>query len=281
MDYLTRYKKRVGGSETPISDFIKHALNKIEVHKYESGEPIGDSLEAVLIFKDKEGPDTAILYTYAEDGLKVGDSIIKKGQREENDSFFLILEEQKRVDTSVHIRVFNTLETNVNILGSDEKKPAYAVSNLSSTIRTSERQGGSIEVKKTVLVAPRKYRIRLEDILDLENLSTKEKSYASWRVEGIDDITSPHVVYAHLEQTTKKKDPVDEETEPNVETVKSGSILELVTEDGFIKTLPTSRVIERKATRVRIQVPSDTDTLTVTIKENGMEKETVYKVGGN
>lgn len=281
MDYLTRYKKRVGGSETPISDFIKHALNKIEVHKYESGEPIGDSLEAVLIFKDKEGPDTAILYTYAEDGLKVGDSIIKKGQREENDSFFLILEEQKRVDTSVHIRVFNTLETNVNILGSDEKKPAYAVSNLSSTIRTSERQGGSIEVKKTVLVAPRKYRIRLEDILDLENLSTKEKSYASWRVEGIDDITSPHVVYAHLEQTTKKKDPVDEETEPNVETVKSGSILELVTEDGFIKTLPTSRVIERKATRVRIQVPSDTDTLSVTIKKNGMEKETIYKVGGN
>lgn len=281
MDYLTRYKKRVGGSETPISDFIKHALNKIEVHKYESGEPIGDSLEAVLIFKDKEGPDTAILYTYAEDGLKVGDSIIKKGQREENDSFFLILEEQKRVDTSVHIRVFNTLETNVNILGSDEKKPAYAVSNLSSTIRTSERQGGSIEVKKTVLVAPRKYRIQLEDILDLENLSTKEKSYASWRVEGIDDITSPHVVYAHLEQTTKKKDPVDEETEPNVETVKSGSILELVTEDGFIQTSPTSRVIERKATRVRIQVPSDTDTLSVTIKENGMEKETVYKVGGN
>lgn len=281
MDYLTRYKKRVGGSETPISDFIKHALNKIEVHKYESGEPIGDSLEAVLIFKDKEGPDTAILYTYAEDGLKVGDSIIKKGQREENDSFFLILEEQKRVDTSVHIRVFNTLETNVNILGSDEKKPAYAVSNLSSTIRTSERQGGSIEVKKTVLVAPRKYRIQLEDILDLENLSTKEKSYASWRVEGIDDITSPHVVYAHLEQTTKKKDPVDEEAEPNVETVKSGSILELVTEDGFIQTSPTSRVIERKATRVRIQVPSDTDTLSVTIKKNGMEKETIYKVGGN
>lgn len=278
MDYLERYKKRIGGSEAPISDFIKHALNKIEIHKYESGESTGEGLEAVLIFKDKEGPDTAILYTYAKDGLEVGDSIIKKGHREENDSFFLILEEQKRVDTSVHIRVFNTLETNVNILGSDIKKPAYAMSNLSSVIRTSERQGGSIEVKKTVLVAPRSYKVRLEDILDLENLSTGEQSYASWRVEGIDDITSPHVVYAHLEQTTKKKDEKPEPVEPNVETVKSGQTLELSTESGFIKTVPSARVIDRKSERVRIQVPAGTDTLIVTVKKDRVEVETIYKV---
>lgn len=278
MDYLERYKKSIAGSEAPVDDFIKHALNRIQVHKYKDGESIGEGLEAVLIFKDKEGPDTAILYTYEKDGLKVGDSIVRKGFREEEDAFFLLLEEQKRVDSSKVIKVFNTLETNVSIKGYDTPKPAYAISNLKSVIRTSQKQGGSIEVKKTLLVAPRDYKIRLEDILDLENLLTGEQSYASWRVEGIDEITSPNVVYAHLEQTTKKKDEKPEPFEPNVETVKPGQTLELSTESGFIKTVPSARVIDRKSERVRIQVPAGTDTLIVTVKKDGIEVETIYKV---
>lgn len=262
MDALGRYRKRVlGNPETAKSPFIEKALNKIVINKYESGDILDIDLEAVLIFRDKEGPDQGILYTYADDGLVVGDSFVKKGEREENDVYFLIIEEVKRVDTSVEIRVYRVLETNINIKNKKETRPAYLLSNLRNKIRVSQKEGNQIEVKNSILVAPKGYKLSIDQKLNLENLKTKEESYSSWRIYGIDDVSSPSIVYAHLEQILKT-----EETEKEEDTrLRRSQIVNLETENGFVEIVGDAKLVKRSASEVQVQAPSFAATFQVKV----------------
>lgn len=280
MGYLDRYRKRVlGNPETAKANFIEMALNKITIQKYESGEILESKYDAVLIFRDKEGPDYAKLYTYADDGLKVGDCIVKKGEREENDVYFLITEEVKRVDTSVKIRVYNTLEANVNVSVNDELKPAYFTSNLRSKIRASGRGGVEIEVKESVLVAPISYNLKLDEVLNISNLTTNHFPNISWQVYGTDDISSPTVAYHHLTQVMKKQEPVTGLSVNLDGKAYVGEVIRIDSEHGFLETSVAATVVKRTATYVEVQVPV-TDIFRVTVKQDGETKILEYEVIG-
>lgn len=290
MDFLDRYRRKVGIG-LPIAatnPFIEMALNKISIQKYVSGETSEENFDAVLIFKDKEGPDDGVLYTYKKDGLDVGDSIVKKGSREENDVFYLIVEEVKRVDGSEVIRVFNVLETNVlfTTQNSSEKRPAYLSSTLrrSTGVGSSARDGIVIEAKKAVMVAPKGYKLRLDSKLNIENLITNKESYASWLVEGIDDVSTPNINYISLKQVMKEdfdySEPDLEDEEGNTH-IDAYVTITLDTSDGYIKTNPTANVLERKSNKVLIQVPQGPGLFTVKVKNaDGDIVEYKYTIRG-
>ena len=264
MEYLNRYLRKVGDTSGAAgAPFIENALNKIKIHRYTSGEVYSNGYDAVLIFRDREGPDEGILYTYEKDGLKTGDSIVKKGSRDENDAYYLLVEEVKRVDGSAAIRVFNVLETNVlfSTQDSQEKRPAYLVSNLRRVTSTgsNSRDGFALESKGATLVAPKGYKLRLDSKLNIENLITKEESYASWLVEGIDDVSTPNINYIRLQQVMREEfdytTPSTEDEEGN-EKLDAFSSLTLPTFDGYVKTTPAANLLDRRADRVIIQVPA-------------------------
>ena len=291
MEYLDRYRKKTGASQPNAAGnpFIERALNKVLVHKYVSGETDGDGCEAVLIFKDKEGPDNGILYTYKDDGLNIGDTIVKKSSEKENNVYYLIIEEVKRVDGSQVIRVFNVLETNVlfTTKKQNEKLPAYLISNLRNNVRDSSREGNILELKRAIMVAPKTYKLTLDSKLNIENLITNEESYASWLVEGIDDISTPHINYIHLTQVLKEdfdkeeepiEPPQDEDGEDiEVEdTLVALTALTLATYRGYVKTTPDAILLERGATEVIIQVP-DIEGLFVVEVKNELNEIVEYK----
>lgn len=279
MDAISRYRRRTEGKLGPKSPFIEKALNKIIVQKFVGGETSGNELEAVLIFKDKEGPDYGVLYTYADDGLNVGDTIVKKGERKENDVYFLLIEEVKRVDTSVTIRVFNVLETNVNIEGAETLRPAYMLSNLRNKIREPGRGGLEIESGAALLIAPQSYKLRLDDILNVTNLISGESAAVSWQVYGIDNVTSPIVAYHHLTQVLKAPIKVEMKTYTAADQqVNQGEVITFATEDGHIQTTPTARVMSRKASEVKVQIPIMTGLLAVEVKEDNELKTILLEV---
>lgn len=294
MEYLDRYRKKLGAGQPSAAGnpFIEMALNKVLIHKYVSGETDGDGHEAVLIFRDKEGPDNGILYTYKDDGLEIGDTIVKKGSTKESNVYYLIVEEVKRVDGSKVIRVFNVLETNVLFRTKEqiEKLPAYLISNIRKGVRDSSRDGVSLELKKAVMVAPKTYKIRLDNKLNIENLITEEESYASWLVEGIDDVSTPHINYIHLTQVLKEDfdkeekpiaPPQDEDGEDIevVDTLVALSSLTLATHAGYIKTTPSATLLKRAADEIVIQVPYEEGLFVVEVKnELGEIVEYKYNV---
>lgn len=264
------------------NSFIERALNKVKVHKFTSGELDHRELEVVLIFKDKEGPDNGILYTYEKDGLNVGDSIVKKSNEKDRYVYYLLIEEVKRVDGSQTIRVFNTLEVNVVFKSKDNQQVSqgYLLSNLRNNIRESARGGVVLELKTAILVTSRKNGIRLGNVLNVSNLITGEESYASWMVDGIDDISSPGVYYVHLKQVLKEKLPNYEE-EMGENEVKSFSNLTLPTHNGYIKTVPNASILVRTADEVTITVPDLEGELVVTVKNDKNELiEKVYQIRG-
>lgn len=284
MESLERYKKKVGISRPKAASnpFIEMALNKITIHKYVSGETSDEEFEAVLIFRDREGPDNGILYTYQKDGLDIGDVIVKEGSTKEQNAYYLILEEVKRVDGSEVIRVFNALETNVlfTTKTSSEKLPGYLLSNLKNIIKSNTREGMTLESKKAVLVAPKSYKVRLDEKMNMENLITGEESYASWLVEGIDDISTPHINYMHLSQILKdnfepdvpREDLEDEEGDPiEAEVVDALTSITLATSGGYIKTVPQTTIMDRKANRVIVLVPEITGLFEVHVKDSSGE----------
>lgn len=284
MDYLNRYNKKIGNGQTNAAKnpFIERALNKIKVHKFTSGEVDHKELEAVLIFRDKEGPDNGILYTYEKDGLNVGDSIVKKSNKEDKHAYYMLTEEVKRVDGSQRIRVFNALEVNVvfNSRDNSEVSQGYLLSNLRNNIRESARGGVILELKTAVLVTSRKNNIRLGKVLNVRNLITGEESYASWMVDGIDDVSNPGVYYVHLKQVLKEEFPENEE-EVDENEVKPLSNLTLSTHNGYIKTVPSAGILVRTADEVTITVPDIQGELIVTTKNSANELvEKVYQVRG-
>lgn len=283
MGYLNRYNKKVSNNRpgSASNPFIEMALNKIKIQKFVSGETNQKKLDAVLVFRDREGPDSGILYTYEKDGLKVSDSIVKKGSKIETDAYYLITEEVKRVDGSANIRVFNVLETNVLVSkdSSGEVLPGYLLSNLRSNIKNSTKEGIVLELKKATLIVPTSYRITLNNKLNIRNLITKEESYASWLVEGIDDVSTPGINYIYLNQALKE-DFVDEE-EFGETSIIALSSLTLETNMGYIKTTPSSTILERSANKVIVVVPDiEGDYSVETKNSSGDIIETKYTVRG-
>lgn len=289
METLDRYRKRVGLNKPNAAKnpFIEMSLNKISIQKYVSGEIYNQEYDAVLIFRDKEGPDNGILYTYKKDGLDVGDSLVKKGSNEDTNAYYLITEEVKRVDGSEVIRVFNVLETNVlfETRDSRKKRPAYLTSNLKNLSggKGSSSDGIVLEIKKAIMVAPKDYSIKINQKLNMENLITGDESYASWLIEGIDDISTPNINYIYLKQVLKEDFDDQPPQTPNegVQEVDALSAITLETTNGFIKTEPMAVIMDRTTDRVIVRVPLNSDTLKIITKnKEGKEVINNYTIRG-
>lgn len=282
MEFLDRYKKRQKRVFPDASDapFIENALNKTIVHRLVDGEPGEEPLEAVLIFKDKDGPDFAILYTYAEDGLEIGDTIVRLGTPGDKltNAFFMIAEEVKRVDGSRVIKVFKLYETNSWVKVNDISLPAYVLSNLKKSIGSDENNRIVTEDKKALMVAPSRYGFQINQYLRFVNFISDEPSYAGWRIEGIDDISSPFLNYIHLKQELRL-----EETPPIVpdpDLLEPSSIITLESLNGYILTDAAIKIIKRNPMSVEIRLPSSPGVYLFNLKDaNGDPREKNIKVG--
>lgn len=278
MGYLDRYKEKTKRAfpDNSLAPFIKSSLNKISIHKVENETILEEELEAVLIFKDRDGPDLGILYTYADDGLSIGDTIVKKGAEDDRDSYYMLVEEVKRVDGSKVIRVFNVYEANVWIDGK-VLRPAYLLSTLKNSVKVSELTNINKEIKDATLVFPTEYGIKINQILNFKNIITKYDSYSSWRVEGKDDVSASGIVFAYLEQVVKTE--IEEEKEVD-DMLPIGSVVSLDSLNGYVRTTAKIDILKRSQTSVEVRLPLENGEYHFELKDaNGEIYRKIIKVG--
>lgn len=278
MDYISRYKKRTKANpDRASSDFINEALNKISIQLLKGGDLSEETYDAVLIMKYRDGVDTAILYTYANDGIEAGDCIFKKGAREQNDLYYLVAEEEGRVDGSQTIRVFRTQEANVNLVINKQKYPAAVTTSVRNQTIQGSRDSITAEQKVAKITVPKSYELKLNDTLEITNIRTDAKYSESWRIDGKDDITSPGMTYITAIQVASDNS-TDQETNKD-RGLTPGARHTFKTEGGYFKTDIDIHVVSRTAEKVIVVLPNKNITFTVSLKSNGEIINTKVKVG--
>lgn len=278
MDYIERYRrKRLSSHPDRAADaFIEKALNKIKVRKVTSGEVSIESFDSVLIFKDREGADTATFYTYTKDKLDVGTCILREGATKEEDIYFILTEEVNRVDASKTIRVFRAAQANVYLMIDGSEKPAYMTTAVKEISLQQTNSAIQVERKGANLIVPKGYNLRLYDILRLKNIATGDETDADWRIDGKDDITSPRVTYAWASQVLKQDDV---QSEPEAEYMP-GTKVTFATKDGYVKTSGEVVVLARSQTEVTLRLPNKVVDLTIELMhEDGTKFTKEIKVG--
>lgn len=292
-NYYERFQIRNKTFDT--MDWIEQSINKIEIKKasidssgnLEIGYP---SYSAVHIFKEKEGPDNAILYTYREDNLKVGDMIVKQTftdgiEKTENRETFLLFEESPRVDGSKNIRVFSTIEANAVI---KESKGGYFPAYFKGEMRSESQidyslKGniGTLDSTALVIVPVSQFQIKNNSVFsEIRSMKSSTPSHFSWEVADKDDITTTGMQYITVKKILKEPSITPEEPkDPSKNYLAAGSVVEVPTKGGFFAAIPNVKVLERKALKVVFEVPNEPGELEIWTKnEEGNEIPTKYTV---
>lgn len=277
-NYLERHRKRnddsAAGQSSTGTDWIGKSINKVPIHKSVVNINTGkltispDSMTAVHIFKEKEGPDNGILYTYTADGLKCGDLIVKNVEQVDLQDLapkqvYMLYEESPRVDSSAFISVFTTLETNAIIcIDTATYIAGYFMGRMKKLIGLDYRneaniasadQDASLIVSKDVKIYPATIIRGVKSFFD-----TEYPQY-SWQVQDIDLTSSSTMQYVTISKTlsvpfTPIPEP-EEEGVVNKTTLQAGQTLEVVTASGYITTNPSAMIIKKTASRITLEVP--------------------------
>ena len=278
-NYIERYKLRNDKTLKVSVDWIENSINQVDIskcHVDSKGELVIEDLllKAVHIFKEKEGPDNAVLYTYRDDGLQLGDMIVKQAfdkHGEEllmNREVFLLFEEAPRVDGSTDIRVFSTIEANAII---KELNGTYFLGYFKGEMRSESQIDYALKVNLAtldslaMLIVPRReFQVLNKHIFtEIKSTKTGESSYFSWEVSDKDDITTSGMQYVSIKKTLREPEIIIEDPEEEIPTepvvpanvIAANSTVEVVTSGGYFAADQNVKILQRKATLVVFEAP--------------------------
>lgn len=278
-NYIERYKQRNDKTLKVSVDWIENSINQVDIskcHVDNKGELVIEDLllKAVHIFKEKEGPDNAVLYTYRDDGLQLGDMIVKQAfdkHGEEllmNREVFLLFEEAPRVDGSTDIRVFSTIEANAII---KELNGTYFLGYFKGEMRSESQIDYALRVNLAtldslaMLIVPRReFQVLNKHIFtEIKSTKTGESSYFSWEVSDKDDITTSGMQYVSIKKTLREPEIIIEDPEEEIPTepvvpanvIAANSTVEVVTSGGYFAADQNVKILQRKATLVVFEAP--------------------------
>lgn len=289
-NYIERYKLRNDKTLKVSVDWIENSINQVDIskcHVDNKGELVIEDLllKAVHIFKEKEGPDNAVLYTYRDDGLQLGDMIVKQAfdkHGEEllmNREVFLLFEEAPRVDGSTDIRVFSTIEANAII---KELNGTYFLGYFKGEMRSESQIDYALRVNLAtldslaMLIVPRReFQVLNKHIFtEIKSTKTGESSYFSWGVSDKDDITTSGMQYVSIKKILREPEIIIEDPEEEIPTepeapanvIAANSTVEVVTSGGYFAADQNVKILQRKATLVVFEAPIMSGELNISTK---------------
>lgn len=276
-NYLDRFRYKSGiekENASRISDVIASSLSKYEVVI----ERLDKAIPIVFINNDKEGVDEAIIYSYNEDALVVGDYFYF------SDYWYLIYKEQKNVKRENYIDSFLAVKCNINFDFNGQNIKAH----YRGPMRMSRNPLSDLGDNFGVTSEMRSY-IMVPTISDLKVNNEFDVNGQGFRIEEIDKSTTPGIYYLNVQKvnlvnTTKQSDAQGLEPLPTPEQVKklySGMEQTLTTEDGYIDFSYSVKIIERKNTQIKFILPSNINTITIVVKKDGELFSQVYEVVNN
>lgn len=294
-NYVERFKKRNNQQEDV--DWISNSINKVQIKKGQINHlgnlsVEGNACDAVHIFQDKEGPNNAILYTYREDGFKLGDLIVKQSFKngEElvgNRETYFLFEESPRVDGSENTRVFTTIEANAIVKAkAGTFFPAYFKGEMRTELKISYSAKSNVSTldNLALLIVPRsQFQVHNKDTFEeIKNFKGAYGSNFSWEVEDKDEITTQGMQYVSIKKTLKvpnETTPEEEEGENKLPILAAGSVARVPTNQAHFAATPPVKVTKRTATEITFDVPGEPGEIVIETKgENGEIITTPYLI---
>lgn len=281
-DYINRFRRKVGAGATisgQIEDLIAESTSKVEVY-LEGNE---NAIPVAFINKDKETGDEAVMYTYAEDGVAVGNYITFL------DKTYLVYKEIRNIKRENFIKAFNLIGCNihfthlVNNIATDIK--AFFRGSLRSP-RLEERsladELGITSIDKVYILLPSKYKMRVNEDINITDIDGVDKG---WKTTVVDSISNPGISYVAMREfsiadTNKISETQKPDYDPTLKELIAGIEYTFDTQSAFIKANKPIKIISRAATSVKFSVPFGTGDIIITIKKDGLESSTSYVVRG-
>lgn len=234
------------------------------------------NIPAAITFNHKEGPDEAIVYTLISDELLKGDYYVFRNVN------YLTIEEDKLTDNDVSFRKSRAVECNVSFTFKGEVYIGYFKSKMRGNETPDfKNKGVLLPDEGPLLILPTSNALPLQ-----EDFIIKGKPF---KVVEVDQISNRGITYHYLERGIERelgeenigetgtggKNSLPETPEPELYAMQEYTF---ETEDAFFSATPAVEVISRKRIETRFRVPFGLSNVAITIKKDGEEHTTNYKV---
>lgn len=278
-DYINRFKRKTEVEKkatSQIGDIIAQSLSKMDVLVNSSTLAI----PVAFINKDKEAFSEAVMYTYIDDGVVIGDMI------NVFDRIYLVYKELKNIKRDGYINKFNLIECNIKFtLNNSEVRAAFKGplrSKYSEEENLSDNFGVTSSSEAIIIfpnVGPNALNMKQNDYFTVDD--------QSWRIITIDKITNPGITYAaveeyfapDLEKISFNENALPLEEPPTNENILIAGITHnFATEMGYFKADKNINIVERTTSSVRFIIPFNIDEINIEVKRDGQIVSEYYLV---
>lgn len=271
-DYMDRYRRKLGAqvaAESKIGDVISLSTSKVDLFV----NKLNRTIPAIFIANDKEGIDEVTIYSYPDDGLEIGDYV-----KYYNKDHF-IYKETNNAKRENSVKTHLAIACNIEFTHKNNNYKAFFKGKLRSVSEDvqnlSEKLGVYLDTLN-LLMLPHDGNIKYNDFLLING--------ETYKVVDEDIISNPGTGYYVIEKTTtintnKETISLNEDFTPE-NVLYSNTTHTISTEGGYILFDSAVEILSRTATLISFKVPKNITSLSVTTKEEGINKTTVFSVRG-
>lgn len=257
------------------SEFIEKSASSVEALR----ESTSTNIKAVIISERKEGGNETILFTYAEDDIKIGEYITYRNKT-------YLVYNQYEIIFSKEFNKHKLIECNVELKFGNQVQKAYYISSL-------RRYNSLRDLSNTYL--PYEFSNQKPIIITKQNTNIKFDTRfiildEAFVVNEIDKISNQGVYYLSVEKGTILHDvdnvstsvtqPVPAKTvEVLSGDITAGDEVTITTNSGYAEFSYDVDIISKNATTVVFEAPIGISSLVVKTKDgNGDIVTTTYRV---
>jgi hypothetical protein len=271
-NYMDRYRRKIASqsaAESKIGDVISLSTSRIDLFV----DKLNRTIPAIFIANDKEGIDEITIYSYPEDGLEIGDYV-----KYYNKDHF-IYKETNNAKRENSVKTHLAIACNVEFNHNNKSYKAFFKGKLRSVSEDvqnlSEKLGVYLDTLN-LLMLPHDGNIKYNDFLLIGN--------ETYKVVDEDILSNSGTAYYVIEKTTtintnKETITSNEDFVPE-NVLYSNTTYTIPTESGYILFDSSVEIVSRTSTLVSFKVPRNITSLSVTTKEDGINKTTVFSVRG-
>ena len=211
--------------------------------------------------KNQEKPDEIVVFCALEDTFVKGDVI-------KSQNVYYILYDVVQYPT------YNKFKANVCNVSYIDKDGETRYGALTSHLRA----GKDFATEQGFYVEPNTDAVLIVAYEEYSILDKIEVEGCCYQIKAMDAITNKPVLYLSVDRTTKPKEATFEEVIEDTPTLPANTILTLPTENGVFRTNLRVSIKSRAENEIGFKIPFGYDYIAITTKQNGVEKEVIYKV---